>query len=108
MKSLKVANHNVTLSKRIFRDELRRLCIDKDWYTCGDIVAYDNLFNMLHEDMDDAEIVGICIDIYDHTDVERISNEDGVSYEDIFDNIVFEVYELVHTFVEVCIKIKAK
>jgi hypothetical protein len=55
---------------------------------------------MLHEDMDDAEIVGICIDIYDHSDVERISNEDGVSYEDVFDNIVFEVYELVHTFVE--------
>jgi hypothetical protein len=100
MKSVKVANFNVTLSKRIFRDELRRLCINKDWYTCGDIEAYDNLFNMLHEDMDDAEIVGICIDIYDHSDVERISNEDGVSYEDVFDNIVFEVYELVHTFVK--------
>jgi hypothetical protein len=55
---------------------------------------------MLHEDMDDAEIVGICIDIYDHSDVERFSKEYGVSYEDVFDNIVFEVYELVHTFVK--------
>jgi hypothetical protein len=100
MKSLKVANKNVTIRKRIFRDELRRLCINRDWYTCGDIKAYDNLFNMLHIDMDDVEIVGICIDIYDHSDVERISNEDGVSYEDVFDNIVFEVYELVHTFVK--------
>jgi hypothetical protein len=108
MKSLKVANRNVTLSKRIFRDELRTLCINKDWYTLGDIKAYDNLFDMLHEDMDDAEIVGICIDIYGHTDVERFSKEYGVSYDDIFDNIVYEVYELVHTFVEVCIKIKAK
>jgi hypothetical protein len=99
MKSLKVANHNVTLTKRIFRDELRTLCVKEDWYTCGDIDAYDNLFNMLHRDMDDAEIVGICVDIYDHSDVERFSKEYGVSYEDIFDNIVYEVYELVHTFV---------
>lgn len=92
--------NNVTLTKRIFRDELRRLCINKDWYTCGDIKAYDNLFNMLHEDMDDTEIIGICIDIYDHSDVERFSKEYGVSYEDTFDNIVFEVYEIVHTFVK--------
>ena len=99
MKKVKLAEFNVTLSNRIFRDELRRLCIDKDWYTCGDIEAYDNLFNMLHEDMDDTEIIGICIDIYDHTDVEGISKEYGVPCEDIFDNIVFEVYELVHTFV---------
>jgi hypothetical protein len=99
MKSLKVANYYVTLSKRIFRDELRTLCTNKDWYTCGDIEAYDNLFDMLHEDMNDAEIVGICIDIYSHTDVERFSKQYGVSYEDIFDNIVYEVYELVHTFV---------
>lgn len=92
--------NNVTLTQRIFRDELRNLCINKDWYTCGDIKAYDNLFNMLHEDMDDTEIIGICIDIYDHTDVERFSEEYGVSYEDTFDNIVYEVFEIAHTFVK--------
>jgi hypothetical protein len=91
---------NVTLSKRIFRDELRLLCINKDWYTCGDIEAYDNLFNMLHEDMDDAEIVGICIDIYDHSDVEKIASNYGVSYDEVFDSIVYEVFRLVHTFVK--------
>jgi len=91
--------NNVKLTQRIFRDELRRLVNDKEWYTCGDIEAYDNLFNMLHEDIDDTEIIGICIDIYDHSDVERFSKEYGVSYEDTFDNIVYEVYEIVHTFV---------
>ena len=55
---------------------------------------------MLHEDMDDAEIIGVCIDIYDHTNVEQFAQEYGVSYEEVFDNIVYEVYELVHTFVE--------
>lgn len=96
---MKKINDTISLSKRIFRDELRRLCINKNWYTCGDIKAYDNLFNMLHEDMDDTEIIGICIDIYDHSDIEGFSQEYGVSYEDVFDNIVYEVYELVHTFV---------
>ena len=100
MKTVKVADHNVTLSKRIFRDELRRLCINKDWYTCGDIEAF---YYMNHDDcndMDDAEIVGICIDIYGHTDVEEIASNDGVSCEEVFDNIVYEVYRLVHTFVK--------
>lgn len=96
---MKKINDTISLSKRIFRDELRRLCINKDWYTCGDIKGYDNLFNMLHEDMDDTEIIGICIDIYDHSDVEQFAQEYDVSYEEVFDNIVYEVYELVHTFV---------
>jgi hypothetical protein len=55
---------------------------------------------MLHEDMNDAEIVGICNDIYDHSDVEEIASNDGVSYDEVFDNIVYEVFQLVHTFVK--------
>ena len=92
--------NQVTIRRQIFRDELRRLCIDKDWYTLGDIKQYDALFDKLSPDMDDAEIIGVCFDIYGNTDVEKISSDDGVSYEDVFDNIVYEVYELVHTFVE--------
>jgi hypothetical protein len=55
---------------------------------------------MLHEDMDDAEIVGICIDIYDHSDVEKIASNYGVSYDEVFDSIVYEVFRLVHTFIK--------
>lgn len=93
-------NETITLRKQIFRDELRRLCINKEWYTCGDIKAYDGLFDKLSRDMDDIEIIGICIDIYDHSDVEKFASEYGVSYDEVFDNIVYEVFELVHTFVE--------
>ena len=96
---MKKINNTISISRRIFRDELRRLCINKDWYTCGDIKAYDALFDKLHEDMEDTEIIGVCIDIYDHSNIERFSQEYGVSYEEVFDNIVYEVYELVHTFV---------
>jgi small nuclear ribonucleoprotein (snRNP)-like protein len=45
----------VKLKKRIFRDELRRLCINKDWYTCGTVEQYDRLFNKLHDDMTEEE-----------------------------------------------------
>ena len=89
----------VTLKKKIFRDELRTLCINKEWYTKGDIKEYDNLFNKLHDDMTDDEIVDICKDIYDHSDIEQTAETYGVSYDEIFDNIVHEVFEIVHTFV---------
>ena len=92
--------NNLALRRQIFRDELRTLCINKEWYTLGNIKQYDALFDKLSRDMDDAEIIGVCFDIYGHTDVKQISKEYGVAYEEVFDNIVYEVYELVHTFVE--------
>jgi hypothetical protein len=50
--------------------------------------------------MNDDGIVEVCKDIYDHSDVEKTAEEYGVSYEEVFDNIVYEVFEIVHTFVE--------
>ena len=97
---MKKINNTISLRRQIFRDELRTLCINKEWYSLGNIKQYDNLFDRLSRDMDDVEIIGVCIDIYDHTDVEQFAQEYGVSYEEVFDNIVYEVYELVHTFVE--------
>lgn len=92
--------NNLALRRQIFRDELRTLCVNKEWYTLGNIRQYDALFDKLSRDMDDAEIIGVCFDIYGHTDVKQIAQEYGVAYEEVFDNIVYEVYELVHTFVE--------
>jgi hypothetical protein len=89
----------VKLKKRIFRDELRNLCINKDWYTCGTVEQYDRLFDKLHDDMTEEEIVNVAIDIYDHSEVEKTANEYGCRYEEVFDNIVYEVFEIVHTFV---------
>lgn len=92
--------NNLTLRQQIFRDELRTLCINKEWYTKGDIKEYDAMFDKLHEDMTDDEVLDICKDIYDHSDVEQTANTYGVSYDEIFDNIVYEVFGIVHTFVK--------
>lgn len=89
----------VKLRKQIFRDELRSLCVRKDWFTCGSIADYDAMFNKLNNDMSDNEIVNVAIDIYNYSDVEKTAEEYGVAYEEVFDNIVYEVFEIVHTFV---------
>ena len=89
----------VKLRKQIFRDELRNLCVRKDWFTCGSIADYDAMFNKLNNDMSDEEIVDVCKDIFDYSDVEKTAREYGVAYEEVFDNIVYEVFEIVHTFV---------
>lgn len=89
----------VKLRKQIFRDELRSLCVRKDWFTCGSIADYDAMFNKLNNDMSDDEIVNVAIDIYNYSDVEKTAEEYGVAYEEVFDNIVYEVFEIVHTFV---------
>lgn len=90
----------IKLRKQIFRDELRCLCIRKDWYTCGDIKSYDNMFNRLSKNMADNEILEVAKDIYDNTDIFKIQCEYGASEDDVFDNIVYELFEIVHTFVE--------
>lgn len=89
----------IKLRKQIFRDELRNLCVRKDWFTCGSIVEYDAMFNKLNNDMSDDEIVEVCRDIYYYSDVKKTAEEYGVAYEEVFDNIVYEVFEIVHTFI---------
>lgn len=89
----------IRLRKQIFRDELRTLCIRKDWYTCGDVTSYDNMFDRLSRDMHDIDILEVAKDIYDHTNITRLEYEYGVSQDEVFDNIVYEVFGLVHVFV---------
>ncbi len=33
-------------------DDLRKLCIDRNWYTCGDTIDYNHLFLMLRKGND--------------------------------------------------------
>lgn len=87
------------LRKQINREELRNLCIRKDYYNCGDCREYEGLFNMLSDNMTDDDIVAVALNIYYHTDYEEIAKEYGVSYDDVLRNMVFEVFEITHTFV---------
>ena len=54
---------------------LRSLCIEHDWYTCGDNEEYEHLFSMLHneygvpEEMTTDKLAEIAEDIMKHSEI---------------------------------------
>ena len=55
---------------------LRKLCIERDWYTCGDNEEYQNLFNRLRDEngnpveMTTEKLAEIATDIKEHSDTD--------------------------------------
>lgn len=89
------------LKRKIFRDELRALCIRKDWYTRGNIKQYDNLFEMITDkNITDNLLLKVANDIFEHSDIERFMNEYSCSDTDVYANIVYELGEITHVFYE--------
>lgn len=88
-------------TKKIFTDDLRYLCVSKDYYTCGDCKAYEELFDYIRDrDLTDSDIIAIVDNIYDHSDVDKMMREYGCSENDVFNSIYFEVGRLVNWFCE--------
>lgn len=59
--------------RRIFSDDLRNLCIKKDWYTRGNCKEYCHLLNELaheKENITTDDIVEIAQDILNHSDTD--------------------------------------
>ena len=56
--------------------KLRQLCIEQDWYTCGDNEDYENLFKRLRADyitpanMTTEKLAEIATDIKEHSDTD--------------------------------------
>lgn len=96
-----VGIRSIKTTKRITTDDLRNLCIEKDYYTCGDCEAYDELFDYVRDrDLTDSDIIAIADNIYDHSDIDRIAMEYGSSKDGVFNSIYFEVGRLVNWFCE--------
>lgn len=82
-------------------DELRNLCIRKNWYTHGTNREYCNLFGLLTHDFHSVEmttekLVEIATDIYNHSD--EADCTDG--YLEIAD-ILYDLARTCHTvFIE--------
>lgn len=68
-----------TIFKRTLRPEdVRLVCIDHNYYTCGDNEEYDNMFSMLkgetqvtHSNITGHRLQKIAEDIKDHSDTEE-------------------------------------
>lgn len=79
--------------------ELRQLCIDNDYYTMGDVEAYDELLTYVrHKDITDTDVIAIADNIYNHTDIERFMKMYGCGSDEVFDSIYFNVGSLVKWF----------
>lgn len=71
-------------------DDLRELCINRNWYTCGDIIDYNHLFIVLRQANDqqngitDEDIQRIAEDIHYHSD------ESGYTVAEIMSAIAFK------------------
>ena len=62
---------------RVKSISVRKMCIDYDYYTCGDCKAYDNMFSMCYEARTPEAIFNIAEDIWNHSDRDSLMDEWG-------------------------------
>lgn len=66
---------SITIEQRWSRDDVRRTCIEQNWYTCGDCGAYDKMLDMVETSTPTTEnIYRVAKDICDHSEYQTISN----------------------------------
>lgn len=78
--------------RRIFADDLRNLCIRKNWYTRGDNRQYSHMLYEMASDEKNIttdDIVDIATDIMEHSDTDQELT-----------SICFEVARIAVTFFE--------
>lgn len=66
--------HGYKEIRKISADDLRNLCVRRDWYTGGSCEEYDNLlFNLADskENISTDDIVEIAQDIIEHSDTDQ-------------------------------------
>lgn len=92
---------NVT--RKLFWDDVRQVCIQNEYYTHGDNEDYSALLKYIDTlgEVNDQALFNIAQDIYNHSDIERIMNEGGVDECGAFESIIFNITEKVHTFYKV-------
>ena len=84
--------HRYREVRQINKDDLRRLCISKRWYTGGDNAAYNHLLYDLTGDKENIttdDIVEIALDIMEHSNTDQELT-----------SICFDVARIATTFFE--------
>lgn len=86
--------YGFTTKRMLSADDVRRMCINRDFYTRGDTRAYENLLNEVSknsDDVSDAFLIWAAEDIFDHSDIERMCREYGCSEEECLKEILFDL-----------------
>lgn len=98
-----LTNRQFKVTTMMSAEDVRILCIQKQYYTNGDTEAYNALldFVRVRDNFTDEDLLTIANDIYTHSNINRFKDEYGCSDEDVFSAIFFEVARTAHKHVEV-------
>ena len=91
----------VTTVRRIDSDKVRQVCIEHNYYTRGDVRAYERLLETVPSEPTDAEFVRMAQNIYGHSDIDRICGEYGCDEQEVMESILFNLYNASWTQVKV-------
>jgi len=80
-------------TRKLYRDDLKRLCINKNWYTAGTNESYRKLLHMADskDNITAADIVSIANDIYNNSELKYLMP---------LESVCFEIAETCHSYFE--------
>lgn len=91
---LKIVNvEKVNIKKCLYSDSIRYLCIRKEWYTNGTSQEYYKLLDYIDnvKEFTENDFIKIAINIYNHSNIDKLANESCMSNLEFFDCILWEV-----------------
>jgi len=87
--------------KRWSASDIRGLCVEKNWYTCGDCSAYEEMLGFVYNNEPTKEnIFKVAVDIFNHSDVATIQACCGYSEKELLTSILFEIERKTYTYWE--------
>ena len=98
----KIVNCKVKESRVLYSDSVRRLCIDKNWYTCGTSSDYKKLLDYVASKRTFTlnDIKKVAINIYNHSDIDTLASEYGCENELYLNHILYEILNnITYSFV---------
>ena len=98
----KIVNCKVKESRVLYSDSVRRLCIDNNWYTHGISSDYKKLLDYVASKRTFTlnDIKKVAINIYNHSDIDKLASEYGCENELYLNHILYEILNnITYSFV---------
>lgn len=94
-------------TRRIDAMALRSICIEHQFYTCGDCEDYDNMLNMVYSKSHETKsltsslVLKIATDIAEHSDMDELTRRYNEDEKGILEEICYLIIDKSYTCCEV-------
>lgn len=80
----------VNVKRTTYADNVRQMCIRGQFYTQGDCEDYEHMLSKVTraEEFTDELLIETAIDIFNHSDIDRLMDECGADEHEVLDGIV--------------------